>query len=111
MQITKTQTIDCTPTWSGLMPTLLQLVKEKGYNVSSEICDNIMKCAKVADKYVEVVNGNKGKKVKIVNGKFSWRIEIDGKIIPFQIYEDFFIDHFTNLGYDVSVDRNAFKTE
>jgi len=43
------------------------------------------------------------KKCKIINGKFAWILEVDGKTIVFQGggSADYFENHYTLLGYRV----------
>ena len=43
------------------------------------------------------------KKCKIINGRFSWIMEVDGHKISFQGFynAEYFRDHYKKLGYDV----------
>ena len=43
------------------------------------------------------------KEVKLINGRFSWFLCVDGKRIPFQGSEnaDYFAEHYRSLGYTV----------
>lgn len=45
-------TVDCTPTWEGLLPLMLDLVKQD----SKMIVEEFKKMAKAADKYNELIN-------------------------------------------------------
>jgi hypothetical protein len=40
---------------------------------------------------------------KIINGKFSWRLEVDGHTIPFSggWSVDYFEKHYSDLGYKI----------
>ena len=38
---------------------------------------------------------------KIINGRFSWRLEVDDESIPFLHSADYFEKLFTKLGYIV----------
>lgn len=45
------------------------------------------------------------KKCKITNGKFSWLLEVDGKVIIFFGREnaEYFADHYNKLEYNVEI--------
>jgi hypothetical protein len=55
-----------------------------------------------------VVKGeSRMKEVKLINGKFSWFLCVDGRRIAFQGAEnaDYFAEHYRGLGYTVSVEQ------
>jgi len=72
------------------------------------------KCGKSMASYVEhncVGNeiGNEIKICKIINGHFSWILEVDGESITFQggHNADYFETHYTKLGYNIEkIDRH-----
>lgn len=49
-------TIDCTPTWSGILPWLAALLKQGGKG-EAEAMKHLAHMARVADQYVEFVKG------------------------------------------------------
>lgn len=53
------------------------------------------------------------KKCKIVNGKFSYYLEVDGRTINFDggSNADYFKEHYESLGYEVEMDLEAYKKE
>lgn len=46
---------------------------------------------------------NAGKVCTITNGRFNWRLDVDGHSIPFNLTSsmDYFEQHYTALGYEV----------
>lgn len=40
---------------------------------------------------------------KIINGKFSWLLQVDGRTISFlgRVNADYFENHYVNIGYTV----------
>ena len=47
------------------------------------------------------------KEVKLINGRFSWFLRVDGEKIPFQGAKnaDYFADHYRKLGYTVIFEK------
>ena len=50
---------------------------------------------------------------KLINNKFSWVLEVDGKQIHFDgsYNADYFAKHYTDLGYEVIWDRDKWKRD
>ena len=50
-----------------------------------------------------VMSNNPKKKgiCKIINGRFSYVLEVDGKRIPFNTGEEYFEQHYRKLGYEI----------
>lgn len=53
------------------------------------------------------------KKCKIINDRFSYRLEVDGRSINFDGGNnvDYFKEHYESLGYEVELDLEAYKRE
>ena len=47
------------------------------------------------------------KEVKLINGRFSWFLCVDGRKISFQGSEnaDYFAEHYRSIGYTVSFEE------
>ena len=52
------------------------------------------------------------KKCKIINDKFSWVLDVDGKIIAFQGFDnaEYFAKLYSDLGYEIIWDKEKWKT-
>ncbi len=59
------KTIDITPTWLGLAPVIIDIVKNSPTPESTKIAEEeLLKMARVADKYVEISSYDKGECVE-----------------------------------------------
>ena len=49
------------------------------------------------------------KMCKIINGRFSWILEVEDQMIVFQGYSsaEYFLHHYKKLGYDVEIDNST----
>jgi hypothetical protein len=57
----QTVTIDCTPTWEGILPWLIAMIEENGHSAQATTIakEQLKKMAQVADKYVESIGKEK----------------------------------------------------
>ena len=56
----KPKTIDITPTWLGLAPVMIDIIKNSPTPESTKIAEEeLLKMARVADKYIEISSYNK----------------------------------------------------
>ncbi len=56
----KPKTIDITPTWQSLAPVMIDIIKTSPTPESTKIAEEeLLKMARVADKYIEVTSYNK----------------------------------------------------
>jgi len=51
------QTVDCTPTWQGILPMYLAIVANSGV-VTPDVRSELGRMAEAADKWVEFQNAN-----------------------------------------------------
>ena len=57
---TQIKTIDCTPTWEALLPTLLEVIEySSNYESKAAIKRELTRMAKIADKYVQAIKDGK----------------------------------------------------
>lgn len=53
------KTIDCTPTWEGILPIILNVLEDGSEKVKDDMKKELKRMAQIADKYVELQKQNK----------------------------------------------------
>lgn len=66
------QTIDCTPTWEGILPLLLDLNQNDKLEVRKTALAELNRMAKIADQYVLLQN--KEKNIKAIFDSEMWEL-------------------------------------
>jgi hypothetical protein len=75
----KIKTIDCTPTWEGMLPSILALIEEgngtkESYKIAKE---ELLRMAKIADQYAALVKSSTEQQVFRVVFPVSLKAPID----------------------------------
>ncbi|NRA77300.1 MAG: hypothetical protein HRU18_03745 [Pseudoalteromonas sp.] len=84
----------------------------KRLNKKLTLKNNTMTDLKGKDNALYTVLGT-GDVCKITNDKFSWVLEVDGKIITFNGSDnaDYFAELYTKLGYNIEWDRDKWQRD